>query len=298
MEHDQVNTVRRFNRTVTQQVGALNDAYLSRDRSLGLSRLLWEIGPDGAEVRVLRSRLGLDSGYLSRQLRRLESDGLVATDAAPDGRVRMAALTPKGVAERALLDRSSDDLAASILEPLSEQQRTRLTAAMTEVDRLLTVAQVGIEITDPREPGARFCLRSYFEELGERFDTGFDPSKSISASDAEMTPPDGLLLVASLHGSSVGCGALKLHPDTRIAEIKRMWVSIEVRGLGVGRRVLDRLVAEATQHGMQTLRLETNRALTEARHLYVAAGFTEVSAFNDEPYAHHWFEKPLAGNQS
>ncbi|MEU9383364.1 MarR family transcriptional regulator, partial [Streptomyces sp. NPDC048279] len=79
MEREQIDAVRRFNRVVTQRVGALDDAYLSRDRSLGLSRLLWEIESDGSEVRVLRSRLGLDSGYLSRQLRRLESEGLVTT---------------------------------------------------------------------------------------------------------------------------------------------------------------------------------------------------------------------------
>jgi hypothetical protein len=62
MERARIDVVRKFNRAVTQRVGALDDEYLSRDRSLGLSRLLWEVGPDGSEVRVLRSRLGLDSG--------------------------------------------------------------------------------------------------------------------------------------------------------------------------------------------------------------------------------------------
>ena len=224
MEREQIDAVRRFHRAVTQRAGALNDEYLARSRSLGLSRVLWEIEePDGSEVRVLRSRLGLDSGYLSRQLRQLESDGLVTTDPDPDdARVRKVRLTRTGVAERAVLDRASDELAESILDPLTAGQRERLVAAMAEVERLLLASRVRIDITDPRAPEARHCLRSYFEELGRRFETGFDPAHSISASDEEMTLPHGLLLVASAQGSPLGCGALKLHPETRIAEVKRM----------------------------------------------------------------------------
>src|SRR5215210_2707790 len=107
-----VEQVRRFNRTVTQRVGALSDDYLARDRPLGAARVLWEIGTEGCEVRTLRSRLGLDSGHASRLLRSLEADGLVRVDpAATDRRVRVARLTAKGVAERALLDERSDELA-------------------------------------------------------------------------------------------------------------------------------------------------------------------------------------------
>lgn len=296
MDREQIAAVRRFNRAVTQRVGALNDEYLSRDRSLGLSRLLWEVEPDGSEVRVLRSRLGLDSGYLSRQLRRLESDGLVTTNPdSGDGRVRKACLTQTGVVERAVLDRASDELAKSILDPLTDGQRGRLVAAMAEVERLLLASQVRIEITDPRAPDARYCLRSYFEELGRRFDTGFDPVQSISASDEEMTLPNGLILVASAQGLPVGCGALKLHTKDRIGEVKRMWTSPGARGLRLGRRILDRLVDEATVRGIRTLRLETNRTLVEARRLYETAGFVEVEAFSNEPYAHHWFERNLEG---
>jgi hypothetical protein len=69
MELEMVEQVRRFNRTVTQRTGALNEAFLARGRPLGQARVLWEIGPDGADIRLLRSRLDLDSGYLSRVLR-------------------------------------------------------------------------------------------------------------------------------------------------------------------------------------------------------------------------------------
>jgi DNA-binding MarR family transcriptional regulator/GNAT superfamily N-acetyltransferase len=255
---------------------------------------LWEIGAEGTEVRSLRSRLGLDSGYLSRLLRVLEADGLVVVDAdETDGRVRTARLTPAGLAERAVLDRCSDELAASILEPLTGRQRERLVTAMAEVERLLVTSQVSITVTDPRHPDARYCLRAYFNELAHRFDGGFDPALSISAGDKEVTPPAGLLLVATLHGDPVGCGALKLHREDAWAEVKRMWTSPAVRGLGLGRRLLTELEAQAAVHGARTLRLETNHTLHEAIGLYRAAGFREVDAFNDEPYAHHWFEKTL-----
>src|SRR3954467_6693475 len=116
-----IERVRRFNRTVTQHVGALSDRFLARDRPLGEARVLWEIGVEGCEVRALRSRLGLDSGPASRLLRALEADGLVrVAPSALDRRVRVARLTADGVAGRVLLDRGGDGLAASMLEPLDD----------------------------------------------------------------------------------------------------------------------------------------------------------------------------------
>jgi ribosomal protein S18 acetylase RimI-like enzyme len=288
-----VGQVRRFNRTITQRIGALDDAFLSRGRPLGQARLLWEIGPEGCDVRLLRSRLDLDSGYLSRLLRSLEQDGLaVIEESGTDRRVRTARLTGPGLAERAVLDRLSDEAATAILRPLSVRQRTRLVTAMAEVERLLVASAIQIAEADPRHPDARSCLRKYFRELSRRFDGGFDPARSISAGDEELTPPAGLLLVATLHGEPVGCGAVKFHRDAP-AEIKRMWVAPAIRGLGLGRRLLDVLEAHAAARQVRTLRLETNRTLGEAIGLYRAAGYREVASFNDEPYAHHWFEKTL-----
>lgn len=278
---------------VTQRVGALQEDYLARGRPLGEDRVLWEIGADGCDVRTLRARLDLDSGYLSRLLRSLTSAGLVQVEpSAADARVRMARLTKKGLAERRVLDARSDELAASILEPLDERQRARLTVAMDEVTRLLTASMVRVEVVDPRLPVAQYCLNAYFEELGRRFETGFDPARSISADHAELTLPAGLLLVATLRSEPVGCGALKLH-GSEPAEIKRMWVSPDARGLGLGRRLLAELERTAAAHGATAVRLETNHNLKEAIALYRSSGFEEVAAFNTEPYAHHWFEKPL-----
>jgi ribosomal protein S18 acetylase RimI-like enzyme len=293
MDASMVSQVRRFNRTVTQRVGALDDEFLARDRPLGQARLLWEIGPDGAGLRSLRARLDLDSGYLSRLLRALEADGLVTVDSGgPDGRVRTARLTSSGLAERAELDRRADGAAASILRPLSRSQRDRLVSAMAEVERLLVAAAVEISVRDPADPAARACLRAYVEELGRRFDAGFDPARSLPAADQEMTPPAGVFLVATLHSEAVGCGGLKFH-DGAPAEVKRMWVAPAARGLGLGRRLLTELESQAAAHRVPALRLETNGTLAEAISLYRSSGYQEVAAFSDEPYAHHWFEKTL-----
>jgi DNA-binding MarR family transcriptional regulator/N-acetylglutamate synthase-like GNAT family acetyltransferase len=289
-----IRQVRAFNRSVTQRIGALNDEYLARGRPLGASRVLWEIGGEGTDLRALRARLDLDSGYLSRLVRSLERDGLVAVaPGAGDKRVRSVRLTEAGRAERELLDRRSDDLASSLLVSLSDGQRDRLVEAMGVVERLLTAGLVDVAIEDPASTAARFCLDSYFAELDSRFDAGFDPSRSISAEVDELTEPAGLLLVARLRGEPIGCGALKLHGRAP-AEIKRMWVAPTARGLGVGRRILSELEDRARERGATHVRLETNRTLTEAGGLYRSAGYVEVEAFNDEPYAHHWFEKRLA----
>jgi ribosomal protein S18 acetylase RimI-like enzyme len=139
----------------------------------------------------------------------------------------------------------------------------------------------------------RACFMRYFAELDRRFETGFDVTRSIRADAADLTPPAGLVLLARIRQEPVACGALKLHPDG-IAELKRMWVSPHMRGLGLGGRMLRELERHAVEHGARVIHLETNRSLTEAIALYRRSGYLEVPAFNDEPFAHHWFEKRLA----
>jgi DNA-binding MarR family transcriptional regulator/GNAT superfamily N-acetyltransferase len=286
--------VRSFNRTVTQRIGVLQDEYLARGRPLGASRVLWEAGEGPVDVRALRERLDLDSGYLSRLLRSLEREGLVVVEAAPrDRRVRTVRLTDAGRAEREVLDRKSDALADSLLAPLGEAQRERLVVAMAVVERLLTAGLVRVGIEDPRSEAARFCMGSYAAELDATFAGGFDTARSRAVDAAELTPPAGLLLVARLRAEPVACGALRLHPGAP-AEIKRLWVAPAARGLGVGRRVLTELEVHARRNGADVVQLDTNRALRAATSLYRSAGYTEVAPFNDEPYADHWFEKRLA----
>jgi DNA-binding MarR family transcriptional regulator len=276
----QVAQVRRFNRVVTERVGALSASYMGRDRLLGEARLLWEIGPDGCGLARLRARLALDSGYLSRLLASLQADGLVEVAEDPlDRRARVARLTSRGRREHTTLDAHSDELACSLLEPLSTSQRERLVGAMAEVERLLIATTVRISPIDS-------------EELNRRSDRTFDPTVGATARPEEVRPPAGAFFVAYRHGEPIGCGAVKHHPDAP-AEIKRMWIAPQARGLGLGRRLLRTLETCAREAGAAHARIETNSDLTEALALYASAGWEQVEAFNDEPFADRWLQKSL-----
>jgi DNA-binding MarR family transcriptional regulator/ribosomal protein S18 acetylase RimI-like enzyme len=292
MDERQIQQVRTFNRTVTRRIGVLSDDYLGRGRPLGESRVLFEIGREGADVRDLRARLALDSGYLSRLLRSLEAQGLAKSQRAPgDGRVRRVALTRKGLREVDALDRHSQAFATSLLAPLGAAQRERMIAAMAEVERCMRASAVTIEPADPGSADARACIDAYFRELDTRFESGFDPVRGgTSADPQELVPPAGLFLVARLDGGAVGCGALRV-TGRGVGEIKRMWVAPSARGLGIAQRLLETLEKHAADIGLDTLQLDTNRALAEARTLYARNGYREIARYNDNPYAHHWFEK-------
>ncbi len=285
--------VRSFNRLVTRQVGALNDRYLGR-RPLGELRVLFEIGLDGATPRDVRARLGLDSGYVSRMVRALERDGLVEQrpDEA-DRRTKRLALTGAGRSELGELNRISDEMAASVISPLTAEQRERLLGAQAEVRRLLAISMVSIAPEDPSSADARWCIGHYFAELRERFEESFDPELTTPAEAAQLVPPAGSFLIARLSGQPAGCGAV-LTVRQGVAEIKRMWVDGPHRGMGIGARLLEALEEQAAALGHRTVLLDTNRSLEVAQAMYGSRGYVETAPYNDNPYADFWFEKELA----
>jgi len=289
-----IDQIRAFNRAVTQRLGVLNEQYLGRDRPLAASRLLFEIGAQGATVRELRARLDLDSGFVSRMLRQLERRRLITTRKRPgeDGRIRFVQLTRSGITELRRINVLSDALARSMLAPLTAEQAQRLIAAMTDVERLLRVSSLELRPAAPSSREAQQCLEQYFAELALRFPGGYDRQADGSAAVREFGPPKGCFLIARLHDEPLGCAALRTFAPG-IGEIKRMWVSPRIRGLGVARRLLAELERVARRHHMRAVRLDTHGSLTEAIALYHASGYREIAPFNDNPYAHHWFEKSL-----
>ena len=163
---------------------------------------------------------------------------------------------------------------------------------MTGIGRRVGAASVEVRREPADSEVARYCLETYYAELAERFSEGFDVALALPTPPEELAPPAGSFLIAWIDGLPVGCGALKtLAPG--VGYLKRMWVARSARGLGVGRLLLGALEEEALGLGFRQLRLETNRALKEAQSLYRSAGYSEIAAFNDEPYADHWFEKEL-----
>lgn len=282
-----IDLVRGFNRLVTRQLGALDDPYLGR-RPLGECRVMYEIGAGGATARDVRARLGLEPAYLARLVRSLERDGLVEEGS---GELR---LTSRGLSLLHELDRDSDELAASALAPLSDEQRARLVRAQAEVRRLLAVSMVSVTAEDPASEDARWCLSHYFAELAERFEERFEPGRTLPADAADLVPPAGAFLIARVGGEPAGCGALKTHRPG-VGEIMRMWVDHAHRGLGIGARILDALEEQAVALGHRSVRLYTNRSLDEAKAMYRSRGYEEIPRYNDDPYANHWFEKRLHG---
>jgi DNA-binding MarR family transcriptional regulator/predicted N-acetyltransferase YhbS len=290
---DLVTTLRQFNRSHTQRVGALDDSFLGSGRPLGPSRLLFEIGLDGAAVLDLRRRLGLDSGYLSRLLRRLEDDGLVAVETDPnDRRRRVARLTPRGRDEWHELDRRSDVLAVGLVAPLRDRQRAMLAEALTTADRLLRSATVEFEAIDVGSDPARWAIGRYFAELDERFAHGFDADDATAADAVSLSPPLGEFVVARDGANVIACGGIQ-RIDGTTAEVKRMWVHPEWRGAGIGRRLLTHLEERIGALGYRRVVLDTNATLTEAIAMYETAGYTATERYNGNPYAQRWFAKDL-----
>jgi DNA-binding MarR family transcriptional regulator len=282
--------LRHFNRAWSQRVGVLDESFLGSGRPIGPSRLLFELGSASVSVRELRDRTGLDSGYVSRLLRRLEREGLVRTEVDPDdARRRRVSLTADGRLARQDLDDRSEQLARDLVAPLSDGQRSRLADALDSADRLLRAATTVIAPDDPESAAAQLALTSYYDELARRFDHGFDPGEE---SFEEFRPPDGVMLLAVSDGEPVACGGLQ-RLDDRTAEIKRMWVHPDWRGAGLGGRMLRALEQAAVDHGRAVVRLDTNSVLADAVSMYRRAGYTEIARYNDNPYAHHWFEKRL-----
>ncbi|MFI5553344.1 GNAT family N-acetyltransferase [Streptomyces sp. NPDC051738] len=287
---EHVTALRRFNRYFTRRIGVLDDHYLGQNRPLGEARLLFEIG-DGASLRELRSRLGLDAGYLSRMAKALEAQGMVRLTAHPrDSRLRMIELTTAGRAEVKEQNLRSSAVATGLLEGLSEPQRARLTEALATTQRLLRLAVITVDLVDGAAPDARHCLDAYAADIDERFPEGFDKSDLVRPQ--EVSGDSGAFFVAREEGRPVGCGALRrLEPG--VGEIRHVWVHPDARRLGLARRLLDALEGEAAARGLTVVRLDTHAALTEAQSMYRACGYTEIPRYDDNVYAAHWFEKRL-----
>ncbi len=291
---EEIVAVRRFNRTYTPRIGALDDSFLGSGLPLAAARLLFEIGPDGASVRDLRRRLGLDSGYVSRLLRILEQHRLVSiTDDPVDRRRRVCRLTAAGRRRWTRLDARSDEVALDLLAPLTAGQRRRLVEALRTAELLIRVSAVTFEEVDPAGVEATAAMASYFDELDARFRDGFDRRGATGPGAASMGPPGGTFLVAfAADGTVAGCGGVQPH-DAGTAEVKRMWIHQEWRGAGLGRRLLAELEHRSHVLGYTTVVLDTNATLTEAIAMYETAGYRPTEQYNDNPYAHHWFVKSL-----
>ncbi|APR54842.1 GNAT family N-acetyltransferase [Sphingomonas koreensis] len=288
---DPICRFRRFARAVTREVGALDTSFLGRGRPLGSARVINAIGSGRSDVADLRAYLDLDSGLMSRLLRGLEDEGLIRTTPHPDdARRRVAVLTADGIEEFRAYEALSDMRAASFLDGASN--RDALLDAMDLIAAAFGRELIVIEEVDPVSEAARHCLTRYYAELDARFPAGFEVSRSRDPDAKAMIRPRGAFFVAISDGLPVGCVALKGEGESR-AEIKRLWVDRGARGLGLAQQLMAAAEDTARTLHIDTLRLDTNRALPEAERFYRTAGWTEIERYNDNPYAELFFEKRL-----
>jgi DNA-binding MarR family transcriptional regulator/GNAT superfamily N-acetyltransferase len=289
---DAVARLRRFNRAVTREAGALDTSFLGRGRPLGMARALQLVRPEGTDVALIRDRLGLDSGLMSRFLRGLEREGLILTDTDPaDRRRRIARLTDAGRVELAAYDAIGHARAARLIDRAGPRA-AELVAAMDLIATLLNRDQLEILPADPDSPEVTFCWQSYFAELVAAVPAARPDMFALPDPGADSyRPPRGRCLVAWSDDLPVGCVALRpLDGDT--AEVKRLWVHASARGQGLARRLMTAIEDEARAMGSTMLKLDTNSALAEAITLYRRTGWADIPPYTGAP-ADTWMGKRL-----
>ncbi len=284
--------LRRFNRAVTREVGALDHSYLGRGRPLGAARVLQLVTAAGTDVALIRDQLALDSGLMSRLLRSLEDEGLLETITDPaDRRRRIARLTPAGAAENAAYLEIGHAAAEATLAQAG-RQTTALLQAMDLIATQLLHDVTEIIAVDPDTPEALTCLAAYYQLLIDTIpDLPADKLPLPLPDAAAYRPPQGVFLLALSDGMPIGCVSLRPLEGAE-AEVKRLWVHPDARGQGLARRLMTALEARARALGYQRLKLDSNSALTEAITLYRRMGWTDCASYTGFP-ADVWMEKAM-----
>ncbi|MEQ4300179.1 helix-turn-helix domain-containing GNAT family N-acetyltransferase [Plantactinospora sp. B6F1] len=276
----QANAVRDFNRFYTRIIGVLDEGMVRTPFSLTDCRVIYELAQRPAtEVPALRRELGLDPGYLSRILSRFAVDGLVERSQSPvDGRRQVVALTDAGRAAYELLDERTQNEIESLLSRLSDPDRERLVEAMRTIRGLLGEAPPPrAYLLRPAGPGDlgwvvhRHGVR-YAEEYG--WDITYEALIARIVADYVdgRDPLREEAWIAELDGAPVG-SVFCVRRDDEVAQLRLLLVEPEVRGLGIGSRLVDECLRFARRVGYREIMLWTTDILTDARRIYEKAGF-------------------------
>ena len=294
-----IDAVRHFNRFFTRRIGALREGLLHSRYSLTEARILFEIAHGDALVSAsdLSRELGLDPGYLSRILARLERQGLIEKiPSESDARRRLLSLTPAGKDAFSLLDNRSREEVAEMLGELSEGDQRRLLEAMLTIESVL---EKGFKFSEPfflrqHEPGDMGWVVHrhgvlYAQEYG--WDERFEALVAQIVADfvSNYDPAKERCWIAEMNGEIVGCVFLVKASDT-VAKLRLLLVEPKARGLGLGTRLVEECIRYARSRGYKTLTLWTNSVLDAARHIYQEQGFELV-----EEEEHHSFGHDLVG---
>lgn len=295
---ERISAIRHFNRFFTRQIGVLREGLLHSPYPLTDARILFELGHrDQLTAAHLCRELGLDAGYLSRILARLEQQGLLEKVRSDnDGRQLLIHLTQNGRNAFTLLDQRSRDEVSEMLSDLGEENQQRLLKAMQTIESLLTK---GFKFSEPfflrsHEPGDMGWVTHrhgvlYAEEYG--WDEHFEALVAQIVADFinNYNPERERCWIAEMDGEIVGSVFVVQH-DKTVAKLRLLLVEPRARGLGLGTRLVEECIRFARRRGYQKMVLWTNSVLVAARHIYQKSGFKLVA---EEP--HHSFGHDLVG---
>lgn len=286
---DPVQTIRRFNRFYTRQIGVLQEHLLQSQFSLTEVRVLYELAHhEDVTAKDLCRDLGLDRGYVSRMLQTFETHGWIKTILSPeDRRCQFLSLTPKGHKVFDPLERRSSEEVAAMLARLSPQQQKKMLAAVRDIESVL----------GPLPPSApAFILRQHrpgdmgwvVQRHGELYWQEYHYDECFEALVAEIVaefiqnrdPNRERCWIAERNGENVGSVFL-VKKSSSIAKLRLLLVEPSARGLGIGKRLVEECVHFGREAGYKKIMLWTQSELSAARGIYKAAGFKLVG---EEPH--------------
>jgi DNA-binding MarR family transcriptional regulator/GNAT superfamily N-acetyltransferase len=290
----QVDAVRRFSRFYTRRIGVLQEGLLGSDFSLAEGRVLYELAQRPAvTAAALGASLGMDAGYLSRLLAGFARRRLVRKEPSPtDGRQSLLSLTATGEKAFHALDAASAGEIAGLLADLGAGERRQLGEALATVERLLSepaAARQPFVLRPPRAGDLGWVVARhgalYAQEYGwdERFEALV--ARIVADFVDQLQPRRERCWIAEVDGEPVGCVFLVRDSD-EVARLRLLLVEPKVRGLGIGRRLVDECLAFAAQTGYRRITLWTNSCLDAARHIYEAAGFKLAAEKPHQSFGH------------
>ena len=289
---DPVTAVRRFNRFYTSAIGVLDKRYLGSPYTVAESRTLYEIATgDGVTPKQVSEITGIDPGYLSRIVGRLERDGMVGrARSATDGRSVVLRLTPAGVAMFSGFNLRSVALVEELIEGLSPPQRRRLVEAIETAQSLLSgrgpsaapivlrphgIGDIGWVVRRhgviyQREFGWDIRFEATCAQIAGEVFVDFDPERERS-------------WIAERDGENLGCVFLQ-DAGGGVAKLRLLLVEPAARGLGLGRRLVEACVEAARAIGYDEIQLWTQHVLLAARRIYAAEGFEIVETWPNRDF--------------
>jgi DNA-binding MarR family transcriptional regulator/predicted GNAT family acetyltransferase len=295
---EQVSAVRRFNRLFTRQIGVLREGLLHSPYALVEARVIFELAQQhNLTASELGKRLGLDAGYLSRILTKLEQQNLIEKNRSDnDGRQRLINLTSEGRKAFTLLDNRSNEEISQLLGELNESDRTRLIEAMHTIESILDHSLKYAEpfyLRQPEPGDIGWVIHQhgllYSREYG--WDASFETLVAQICLDFmnNFDPQKERCWIAEMQGERVGC-IFCVKKSDEVAKLRMLLVTPRARGLGLGSRLVQECIQFARRSGYKKMILWTNDILVEARQIYIKAGFKLV-----KEEQHHSFGHDLVG---